>query len=92
MLVGPIKQGNTTLLAGFHRLLFHSTNVRLLAITRPILEEGVRLRASANLKTPDAIHAATALFAPCALLITNDADFPRVPGLNVIVLRDVLTP
>ena len=42
------------------------------------------------LKTPDAIHAATALLAGCALFVTNDRGFKRVPGLRLAVLDDVL--
>ena len=38
----------------------------------------------------DARHAATAIQAECALFITNDADFRRVPGLPVVVLDDLL--
>ena len=42
------------------------------------------------MKTPDAIHAATALRADCALFITNDTDFRRVEDLPVVVLDDLL--
>jgi predicted nucleic acid-binding protein len=47
------------------------------------------LRANHNLKTPDAIHAATALAAGCVLFVTNDAGFRCVPGLPVAVLSEV---
>ena len=63
--------------------------MRLIVITEPILRDAARLRAQFNLKTPDAIHAATALSVGCAQFITNDLIFRRVPGLNVIVLRDL---
>ena len=43
-----------------------------------------------GLKTPDALHAATALRAGCALFITNDTDFRRVEGLPTVVLDDVV--
>jgi predicted nucleic acid-binding protein len=45
--------------------------MRLLPITRPILLEAARLRAATKLKTPDAIHAATAMDAGCALFVTT---------------------
>lgn len=92
MLVGPIKQGNATLQAGFKRLLLRSTNVRTVPILQSVLERAASLRAETGLKTPDAIHAATALGEGCAHFVTNDAAFRRVPGLNVTVLRDLLAP
>jgi predicted nucleic acid-binding protein len=92
VLVAPIKQGNATLQAGFKRLLLRSKHVRSVRISRSVLERAGALRAETGLKTPDAIHAATALMARCALLLTNDSAFRRVPGLNVTVLRDLLPP
>jgi len=53
------------------------------------LEIAADLRATTRLKTPDAIHAATALDAGCALFVTNDPAFRRVPRLNVAVLSEV---
>jgi len=50
------------------------------------------LRASSGLKTPDAIHAASALVAGCTHLITNDPAFRRVPNLVVVVLSDLIAP
>ena len=66
--------------------------MRLVPIARAVLERAAALRAATNLKTPDAIHAATALIEGCTLFVTNDALFRRVPGLNVTVLRDLLPP
>ena len=92
VLVGPLQQGNANLQAGFKDLLLHSSNVRMVPIARAMLERAAALRATTNLKTPDAIHAATALIEGCTLFVTNDALFRRVPGLNVTVLRDLLPP
>ena len=47
--------------------------------------------AETGLKTPDALHAATAIRAECTLFITNDNDFRRVRDLPVVVLDDFLT-
>lgn len=45
-----------------------------------------------NLKTPDALHAATALQAGCALFVTNDVGFRQVASLPLVVLDDLLIP
>jgi predicted nucleic acid-binding protein len=89
-LVGPLKTSDTVLAAAFEALLL-SSEMKLLPVTRPILREAANLRASfPALRTPDAIHAATALDAQVALLITNDRVFRRVPVLSVTLLDDLL--
>ncbi|HLJ80631.1 MAG TPA: PIN domain-containing protein [Ktedonobacterales bacterium] len=91
-LVGPLKAGNAKLEADYRNLLIGASDVRSMAITQPILERVARLRATTNLKTPDAIHAATALEAGATLFLTNDPAFRRVPSLAVTVLSDLITP
>lgn len=90
-LVGPLKSGNTTLLNAFEQALL-GTNMRLIPITQPILREAARLRATTKLRTPDALHAATAQQTGCVLFVTNDAGFRGVPSLPVVILDDLLTP
>ena len=60
-----------------------------LPITRQILEAAAQVRATFGLKTPDAIHAATALIEGCTLFVTTDAAFRRIPGLNVAILSEI---
>ena len=54
-----------------------------------ILETAAKPRASHRLKTPDAIHAATALHAGATMFVTNDRGFLKVPGPNVVILDEV---
>jgi predicted nucleic acid-binding protein len=61
-----------------------------LPISLDILRESAELRAVQNLKTSDAIHAATAFSANCDYLITNDDSFKRVSNINVIILSDLI--
>jgi predicted nucleic acid-binding protein len=68
------------------------TEMRLLPITQSILRVGAQLRATTSLKTPDAIHGATAMQAGCALFVTNDRRFRNIAGLSVVVLDDLRTP
>lgn len=92
VLVRPLRDGDAALEAAFRAVLLSSPDVQLIPITTAILERAAHLRAASNLKTPDAIHAATALEHGCALFVTNDSDFRRVSGLPVTVLADLLTP
>lgn len=88
-LVGPLKTGNPALVAAYEHAL-SAEDLRLLPLALPVLRKAARLRAATSLKTPDALHAATALLAECALFITNDQGFRRVPELPVVMLSDLL--
>ena len=88
-LVKPIRDGNTEIEMQY-RELFEANAVRLLEASYAVFEDAARLRAETGLATPDALHAATALRAGCALFVTNDTDFRRVEGLPVVVLDDLV--
>src|SRR5260370_1433234 len=88
-LTKPLREGSTPLEALF-RAFLTAREVRLIPATLSLWEDAARLRAL-GLKTPDALHAATALAAGCGLFVTNDSGFRRVPGLPVAVLSEVLT-
>lgn len=90
-LVGPLKSGDAVLATAYERL-FQQAQTRLLPITHAVLRAAAELRATTRLKTPDAIHAATARQAGCALFVTNDVGFRRLAGLPVAILDDHLTP
>ena len=90
-LVGPLRSGNTSLERAYEQALL-GTEMRLLPITQPILREAARLRATTKLKTPDALHAATAQHVGCVLFISNDTGFRGVPGFPLVILDDLLTP
>ncbi len=88
-MVGPAKQNDKTLAARYEQVL-SSPDIQLLPITEIVLRRAITVRAQTNLKTPDAIHAATALVAGCSEFITNDGAFRRVAGLKVTVLHEIL--
>ena len=83
-LVKPFRDSNTALELLF-RAFLTAREVELIPTTLSLWEQAARLRAL-GLKTPDALHAATGLAVGCALFLTNDAAFLRVPGLPVTVL------
>lgn len=87
-LTKPLRDHNTRLESLF-RAFLTAREVTLLPATLPMWEHAARLR-ELGLKTPDALHAATALAHQCTLFITNDPIFHRVPNLPVVVLAEVL--
>ena len=89
ILVRPLREGNRVAESLFRSLL-SANEVRLIPASRSLWEDTARLRAETGLKTPDALHAASALQAESTLFVTNDADFRRVQGLPATVLDDLL--
>ena len=88
-LTGPLRDNNQQLLQDYERFLFQSGMV-LVPISQNLLKEAAQLRATTNLRTPDAIHVATALDTESTLFLTNDRRIRQIPNLSVIVLQDVL--
>jgi predicted nucleic acid-binding protein len=88
VLVVPLRNANNSLVADYEELLLFQ--IQLIPISQLILRQAANLRAKTNLKTPDAIHAATALSVSCNQFITNDKGFRNVPALPVIVLSEIL--
>ena len=85
-LVGPLRHKNF-LLAAAREALWYQPNTFLVPITEEVLREAARLRALVpSFKTPDAIHAATALLHGCAKFVSNDEKFKQVPGLPYVLL------
>jgi predicted nucleic acid-binding protein len=88
-LTKPMRDGDLKLETIFRELLT-AEEVTLVSTTLPLWEHAARLR-GLGLKTPDAVHAATALATSCGLFLTNDTIFQRIDGLPVTVLRTLLT-
>lgn len=83
-LVVPIRRADISSILRFNGALALLT---LHSIDTAVLDRAAELRAAIpGLKTPDAIHAATALVHGASEFVTRDTGFRRVPGLNVTVL------
>ena len=88
-LVKPLWEGDV-ILENLFRALLYAREVRLIPATATLWEQAARLRAATSLRTPDALHAATALAAGSMLFVTNDVGFRQVPGLPVTILDEVV--
>lgn len=86
----PLRLGQRTVVADFDEFFAVGLD-ELPPVTRPVLERAAELRARhAFLKTPDAIHLATALTAGCDVFLTNDRRLDRCGGGEIAV--EVLAP
>lgn len=88
-LVRPLRDRDSKLADTYNELLTGS-EVFLIPISTDILRAAAELRAKHNLKTPDAIHAATAITSGCQHLIANDNGFRRITTIDVIILDDLI--
>lgn len=76
-LVGPLRDSDEGLRDDYERAF---GAMSLLPLTRAVFERAASLRAEHRLKTPDAIHLATALEGGCDELWTNDDRLSRAAG------------
>lgn len=74
-LVAPLKRGDPVLQRAYEMLF---SRFLLLSMPEDVFLQAARLRAQFNLKTPDALHLATAQHHSCAALWTNDDRMTRV--------------
>ena len=89
VLVHPIRRGDAGLALRYREILLGSRNVSCVALSNEIAEEAARLRAESNIRTPDAIHLATAVRAGAASFLTNDTHLPPLPTLRILVLDEL---
>ena len=72
-------------------MLTATEEFQLLPISREVVELAIQLRAQYDLRTPDALHAATAQTVGSVQFVTNDTQFRRVAKLPVVILDDYLS-
>jgi predicted nucleic acid-binding protein len=89
LLVHPYREEDPDAIDDYYALLSTYPNLKWIATSLDIADQAARLRAEHNLKTPDAIQAATALVSQATGLISNDPAFTRVKQLDVLILDDL---
>lgn len=85
-LVGPLKKGDQLLVQAYTQI-FNSAELRMAPLGRQVLRQAAKYRAEIpGLRTPDALHAATAVVSSCGAFLTNDIGFRRIAGIEVMLL------
>jgi predicted nucleic acid-binding protein len=85
ILVQPYRVGNAPLAENYQAFVTRSHGLRMDPITDEVL------RAAHNIKTPDALHLATALTARCPVYWTKDRNLPPIPVIRILQIRNYLS-
>jgi len=72
LLVPLYRSGNPQAAVGLSKRLINFRNMEVITLTTEISMEAARLRADHGLRTPDAIHGATAIITQATGILTND--------------------
>jgi predicted nucleic acid-binding protein len=83
--VKPLRAADTKLLA-LYDAIFASAEVVVLELTRGVVEKATELRATLNVKTPDALHLASAILCGATAFLTGDKGLARCSEIPVEVL------
>ena len=91
VLVHPLRRNDVRLAETYRAILLHNTALTTLPVSAEIAELAAGLRANFAIRTPDALHVATARQAGATFFLTNDTRLPTIPGLTIVAL-DTLSP
>lgn len=81
----PLRAADAAALAAFD-VFFGGVELTLIEVGAAVVERATELRARYNLKTPDALHYATAIEAGATVLLTGDRALSRCSEVPVEVL------
>ena len=90
ILVHPYRDHDVVRVNELFGLVSTYPNLEWVAPHLEIAAGAAEIRAQCGLRTPDALQAATAVHSRASALLTNDSVFQRVPGLDVLILDDLL--
>ena len=88
-LVKPFQANDAELYLTYRNWFLETKNLSISPVSIAVAERAAQLRAAHNLKTPDAIHLATAIDEKCDALLTNDTIFRRAHDIRVILVSEL---
>lgn len=88
ILVKPMREGNSKAVEEYKFVLQTFPNLKLQSVDAVVSEKAAEIRATYNLRTPDAIQLASAITANAEAFLTNDHRLKRIKGIRIIVLKE----
>jgi predicted nucleic acid-binding protein len=83
VLVHPLRCNDRELAAEYRDILLNSRLITL-EVSNAIAEQAAQLRATHNIRTPDAIQISAALNAGATHFFTNDIRLPEIPSIRIL--------
>ncbi|MEF8794362.1 type II toxin-antitoxin system VapC family toxin [Thiohalorhabdus sp.] len=83
-LTGPLRNSDEILADRYYQSLLANNNWHIQALDADLSFTAARIRSRYDLKLPDAIQVATAIYSNSSALITHDRDFGNVTEIPVI--------
>lgn len=89
VLVHPLRNGYIELAQQYQDILLNQDYLTMYSVSSTIAELAAQLRATKNLKTPDAIQVATAIENGAEFFLTNDTGLQELPHFKVLILDEI---
>jgi predicted nucleic acid-binding protein len=89
LLVHPYRKDDLDRVNSIYALTSTYPHLSWVPVTLALADSAARLRAKYGLRTPDALHVATAMAASATGFIGNDRAFQRVTDLEILLLDTV---
>lgn len=89
VLVMPIQTNHTQYQQEYREMLLNTAHITTLPVSSAIADRAAYLRAQYGVRTPDALHVATAIISECDAFLTNDFALKRVQDVRVLVLDEL---
>ena len=89
VLVMPIQTGHAAYQREYRDMLLNTEHITIVSVSPAIAERAAHLRAKYRLRTPDALHVATAILSGCNAFLTNDTGLRRVTELQVLLVDEL---
>lgn len=92
ILTQPKRLGNNKLENNYRLVLKNFPGLALIDINPAIAEAAADLRTAYGIRTPDALHLASAIYSQADAFLTNDKRFKQVAEIPVWLMEDCLLP
>jgi predicted nucleic acid-binding protein len=89
VLVHPLRNGNVNLARQYQDILLNQDYLTVFPVSSEIAKLAAELRATKNLRTPDAIQIATAILNGADFFLTNDMGLRNISNLTLLILDDI---
>lgn len=91
VLVVPIREEKTQIIAIYEELLGDGSLVETVPVDRAVLRESAAVRARSGQRLPDSIQVATATLSKCRFLISSDKGLRLPRGMDRVAIEDAET-